>query len=196
VLVPSATGAGPGSPTGIVSNGSKDFEVQGSPTRFLFATLDGTISAWAKSVNPNLAHIMVNNNSAGAQYTALAITTKSSGNLLYAADLAHALVDVFDGSYSYVNSFTDPNLPPGFAPFGLHGINGRVYVSFAPTNGNPAGFVDIFQEDGTFVRQLINGQPLAQPWGFAVAPRNFGPLSNTLLISNNTNNGEIHAFNI
>lgn len=33
-----------------------------------------------------------------------------------------------------------------------------------------------------------------QPWGIAGAPGNFGPLSNTLLISNNTNNGTIHAF--
>ena len=29
-----------------------------------------------------------------------------------------------------------------------------------------------------------------------MAPNNFGPLSNTLLISNNTNQGTIHAFNL
>lgn len=196
VMVPSATGAGPGSPTGIVFNGSTDFEVQGQPSHFIFATLDGTISSWSPTVNPNLAFIMVNNNSTGAQYTGLAVSTETSGNLLYAADLAHAQVDVFDGTYSYVSSFTDPSLPSGYAPFGLQDINGLVYVSFAPTDGSPTGFVDIFQEDGTFVRQLINGKPLAQPWGFTVAPRNFGPLSNTLLISNNTNRGEINAFNI
>ena len=34
-----------------------------------------------------------------------------------------------------------------------------------------------------------------QPWGFAVAPKNFGEFSNTLLISNNTNTGTINAFN-
>lgn len=196
VMVPSATGAGPGSPTGIVFNGSTDFEVQGQPSHFIFATLDGTISSWSPTVNPNLAFIMVNNNSTGAQYTGLAVSTETSGNLLYAADLAHAQVDVFDGTYSYVSSFTDPSLPSGYAPFGLQDINGLVYVSFAPTDGSPTGFVDIFQEDGTFVRQLIKGKPLAQPWGFTVAPRNFGPLSNTLLISNNTNRGEINAFNI
>lgn len=43
---------------------------------------------------------------------------------------------------------------------------------------------------------LISGAPLSQPWGFAAAPFNFGPLSNTLLISNNTNNGAINAFNV
>ena len=35
-----------------------------------------------------------------------------------------------------------------------------------------------------------------QPWGFAAAPKNFGPLSNTLLVSNNTNSGTINAFNL
>lgn len=196
VLVPSAAGVGPGSPTGIVFNGSTDFEVQGQPALFIFATLDGTISSWSPTVNPNLVYIMVNNNSTGAQYTGLAVGTHTSGNQLYAADLAHAKVDIFDGSYNYVSSFTDPTLPSGYAPFGLQDINGSLYVSFAPTDGSIGGFVDIFQEDGIFVRQLINGNPLNQPWGFAVAPSNFGPLSNTLLISNNTDTGEINAFNI
>jgi uncharacterized protein (TIGR03118 family) len=41
---------------------------------------------------------------------------------------------------------------------------------------------------------LIQGAPLNQPWGVAAAPKNFGPLSNTLLISNNTNSGSINAF--
>src|SRR5450631_1137068 len=42
VVVPSASGAGPGSPTGIVFNGSPEFQVQGWTAFFLFATLDGT----------------------------------------------------------------------------------------------------------------------------------------------------------
>jgi uncharacterized protein (TIGR03118 family) len=42
---------------------------------------------------------------------------------------------------------------------------------------------------------LIQGSPLNQPWGIALASRSFGPLSNTLLISNNTNTGTINAFN-
>ena len=43
VLIPSVA-PGPGSPTGIVVNGSQDFQIQGSAAVFLFATLDGTIS--------------------------------------------------------------------------------------------------------------------------------------------------------
>ena len=54
--------------------------------------------------------------------------------------------------------------------------------------------MDIFKEDGTFVKTLIQGLPLNQAWGVAVAPPNFGPLSNTLLISNNSVRGTINAF--
>jgi len=45
------------------------------------------------------------------------------------------------------------------------------------------------------VNRLIEGPPLNQPWGITVAPKNFGPLSNALLVSNNTNHGTINAFN-
>jgi hypothetical protein len=170
VLIPSATGAGPGQPTGIVFNASSDFQLGGWNSPFLFATLDGTISGWAPETNPNDAIIAVNNSTSGAVYTGLAITSKPSGNFLYAADLANNKVDVYDGSFNLVKSFTDPALP--------------------------SGQIDIFQEDGTFLRTLAHGKPLNQPWGFAVAPKNFGALSNTLLVSNNTNSGTINAFNL
>lgn len=196
VVVPSASGAGPGSPTGIVFNGSPDFLIQGWGTFFIFATLDGTISGWSPQANPNTSIIMVNNSATGAVYTGLAVTSKASGNMLYAADIANNKVDVYDGTFTWVTSFTDPTLPAGYAPFGIQDINGLVYVAFAPSDESAGGAIDIFEEDGTFVRTLASGKPLNQPWGFAVAPKNFGKLSNTLLVSNNTNSGTINAFNL
>jgi len=193
VLLPSASGAGPGSPTGIVFNGSSDFQVSGNNAFFLFDSLDGTISAWAPGSNPNAAKIMVTGT--GAVYTGLAVTTRATGNLLYAADNLNNKVDVYDGTFTWVNSFTDSTLPAGFAPFGIQDIGGFVYVAFG-SFGQPGGFIDIFQEDGTFVRQLAKGAPLSNPWGLAVAPKNFGKLSNTLLVSNNTSRGTINAFNL
>src|SRR6202050_2940519 len=195
VLIPAA-GAGPGQPTGIVFNGTGEFPVQGWSAFFLFATLDGTISGWAPQSNPNDAIIAVNNSAANANYTALAITNRASGNLLYATNLANNVVEVYDGNFNLVNTFTDTTLPAGYGPFGIQDINGLLYVSFALISTAPSGVVDVFQEDGTFVKQLASGPPLNQPWGFAVAPKNFGPLSNSLLVSNNTNSGNINAFNI
>lgn len=194
---------GPGSPTGLVYSstssvsGANEFEVQGWPSIFLFATLDGTISGWSFKANANQAIQAVDNSSKKSSYTGLAITNRPSGNLLYAADNANAKIDVFDASFNFVKSFTDTMLPTGFAPFGIRDINGIVYVTYASVSGAAGGFVEQFREDGTPVspgKPLVHGLPLNQPWGIAGAPRGFGPLSNTLLISNNTNSGTINAF--
>ncbi len=197
VLIPTAGENGPGLPTGIVWNGSKEFQVQGAAAIFLFATLDGTISGWAPQSNFNQAIAAVNNASTGSVYTGLAISNNASGNHLYAADMANNKVDMFDGNFNLVKSFTDPSLPTGFAPFGIQDIDGEVYVAFASVSGGNGGYVEVFKEDGTPARTtpLIQGPPLNQPWGIAVAPKNFGMLSNTLLISNNTDHGTINAFN-
>ncbi len=193
IVVPNAAQSGPGSPTGIVFNASSDFMIQGSKAIFLFATLDGTISGWAPGVDFGSSIVAVTN--PGAVYTGLANTSKASGNLLFAADNANNKVDIYDGTFKFVKSFTDTTLPAGFAPFGIQDFGGLLYVSFANTSGAAGGYIDIFAEDGTLLKQLSSGTPLNQPWGLAIAPNNFGPFSNTLLVSNNTNSGTINAFN-
>jgi uncharacterized protein (TIGR03118 family) len=199
VEIPSANGAGTGSPTGIVWNGSSDqneFQVQGWPSVFLFATLDGTISGWAPKSDFNNAIIAVTK--AGGSYTGLAITNNATGNFLYAADNANNKVDMYDANFKLVNTtaFADPSIPAGFAPFGIQDIDGVVYVAYASQSGASGGFIDSFTESGTLVKRAASGAPLNQPWGMAAAPSNFGPLSNTLLVSNNVNKtGTINGFN-
>ncbi|HWE85228.1 MAG TPA: TIGR03118 family protein [Terracidiphilus sp.] len=186
---------GPGTPTGVVFNGSAtDFQVQGKPSAFIFATLDGTISAWAPTLNKNLASLVVDNSAGKAMYTGLAITSKPSGNFLYAADNTNDKVDMFDSNFNLVQSFGDPAIPSNFSVFGIQDINGLLYVAYAIPNVGSGGFIDVFKEDGTFVKTLIQGQPLNQAWGIALAPANFGPLSNTLLVSNNSVDGTINGF--
>jgi uncharacterized protein (TIGR03118 family) len=203
VLIPTAgngpnspTGLnGPGTPTGIVYNGSQtDFQVQGWSTAFLFATLDGTISGWAPGLNANQTIIAVDNSASKAMYTGLAITSKPSGNFLYAADNTNNHIDMFDGSFKWIKSFGDPNAPSNLSVFGIQDINGLVYVAYAVPNVGAGGLIDLFTEDGTFVKTLVRGPILNQAWGIAAAPSNFGPLSNTLLVSNNSVNGTINGF--
>jgi uncharacterized protein (TIGR03118 family) len=193
VLIPTAGGNGPGTPTGIVFNGSTEFQVENNAAKFIFATLDGTISGWAPLSNPNAAIVAVT--SPGSAYTGLAITNNPTGNSLFAADNANNKIDMYDGSFTLQASFTDPAVPLGFSVFGIQDIGGLVYVSFANSSGGSGGFIDVFTEDGSLVKQLVQGRPLNQAWGFAVAPPNFGPLSNALLVSNNTDRGTINAFN-
>ncbi len=194
VLIPSTVN-GPGSPTGIVFNGSSDFQFQGWSAVFMFATLDGTISAWAPQVDRNQAFIQVNNSASGAVYTGLAISSKASGNRLFAADVVNNKVDVYDATFNLVTSFTDSGLPAGFTPFGIQDINGVVYVAYANSSGGQGGFIDTFDENGALLKRLVQGGRLNQPWGITIAPPDFGPLSNTLLVSNNTNTGTINAYN-
>jgi uncharacterized protein (TIGR03118 family) len=196
VVIPAAAKGNTGSPTGVVFNGSGQFKIQGWTALFIFATLDGTISGWAPQVDFNNAILQVNKSATRASYTALAITNHSSGpNLLFAADTANNKVDIFDDHFKPMGFFTDRTVPKGMTAFGVRDIGGLVYVSFADSAGGPGGVIDIFTERGRFVKRLTEGAPLNQPWGFAAAPANFGPLSNTLLVSNNIdNNGTINAF--
>ncbi len=161
--------------------------------KFFFARR--TISAWP-GLNKNLATLKVDNSASKASYTGLAITSNASGNFLYATDNANNHVDMFDANFNWVKSFGDPAIPSDFSVFGVQDINAMVYVTYAMTNGDAGGYVDIFKEDGTFVKTLIQGEHLNQPWGITLAPSNFGPLSNTLLVSNNaTPDGTINGFN-
>jgi uncharacterized protein (TIGR03118 family) len=199
VEVPPAPSAGPmGLPTGIVANPTTtgEFQVQNWPTFFIFAALDGTISAWAPGLSLFHAQIAVDNSASKASYTGLAVTNKASDNFVFAADNANNKVEIYDGSFTLKGTFApDPAIPNGFSVFGIRDISGKVFVSFASLSGGPGGFVDIYREDGTLVGLFTKAVQLNQPWGFAVAPSNFGRLSNTLLISNNTNSGTINAFN-
>jgi uncharacterized protein (TIGR03118 family) len=188
VIVPGANG-GQGSPTGIVYNSSRNFKIDSWASEFIFCTLDGTIQGWS-NFSPNASLIAVTN--LKAVYTGLAIN--AANDTIYAVDTANNKVDMYNGGFQPVGSFTDTTLPKGAAPSGIQDIGGQLYVTFVAANGGPNGAVDVFTEQGTFVKRLISGAPLNQPWGVAMAPSNFGALSNTLLVSNNTNSGTINGF--
>jgi uncharacterized protein (TIGR03118 family) len=205
-----------GTPTGVVFNTSgTGFTVsEGSASGsafFLFDGLDGTISGWNPTVNLNNALVEVTQ--PGAVFTGLAIAQDASGRtLLYAADFKNGVIDVFDDNFTQVTTlrgnFTDPNLPAGFSPFNIQNIHGILYVEYDkvdPTTGLPApgpgtGIVDVFNTDGTLNTsigkggRLITGGPLNDPWGVALAPADFGPFSNDLLVGN-FGDGHINAFN-
>jgi uncharacterized protein (TIGR03118 family) len=194
-----ANSTAPARPTGIVFNDSGDFPLpsgSGLPALFLTATEDGTIVGWNPAVNPGLAEVLVNN-SGSALYTGLAIANQH----LYACNFRTGRIDVFNGDFTPAGSITDATLPAAYAPFNIQNLGGTLYVTFAeqnsakdaPRTGTGRGFVDILDPaTGTF-RRLISRGALDSPWGVALAPANFGPFSNTLLIGN-LGDGIIHTF--
>ena len=208
VTIPPPKGSkGHAAPTGTVFNGTSSFVVSSGgasgPATFIFATEDGTISGWNQNVNASSAILMVDNSSSGAVYKGLAIVSGAGESFLYATDFHNNLVQIFDGSFGMAGSFTDPTLPPGFAPFGIANIGGLLYVSFAlqkpPDNhddqsGPGNGFIDVFSTGGGLVRRFASGGPLNSPWGMTFAS-DFGPFSNALL-AGNFGDGAINAFDI
>ncbi|HJW12984.1 MAG TPA: TIGR03118 family protein, partial [Albitalea sp.] len=209
VSIPDGT-AGEAEPTGIAFNGSTGFVVtQGAasaPAVFLFVGEAGTVSGWAPSVNATAAVTMFDGGAAGSIYKGATLATQGTANFLYATDFHNAAVHVFDTSFAKVTpagAFTDPALPAGYAPFGIQAIGGNIYVSYAKQDagavddvaGAGLGAVSVFDSAGNLVKTLIApGGVLNAPWGMALAPANFGPFSNALLVGN-FGDGKIHAFN-
>jgi len=190
VTVPPASGSGLGSPTGIVYNGGSQFQIMHWTSAFMFATLDGLICGWSH-FEPNNA--LIGASSPGSVYTGLAIN--AANNMVYASDFANNKIDMYNGTFQLVGSFTDSSSPAGYAPFNVQDIGGQLYVAYALQNGKKGGYIDIFSESGTLVKTLVaKSKQLNQPWGFAMAPSNFGTFSNALLVSNNVNAGSIVAF--
>ncbi|HEY2662524.1 MAG TPA: TIGR03118 family protein [Caulobacteraceae bacterium] len=206
VSIPGPDG-GPAAPTGTVftSLTASDFAVsQGGKTGhsiFLFDTEDGTISGWSPSVNGTQAIIAVNDSTTGAVFKGLTIAPVQHSQYLYAADFANNRVDMFNGQFQQIGSFTDASLPAGYAPFNVQTLNGLVYVAFAKhgegldeAHGHGLGYVDIYTTHGQFVRRLVASGPLNAPWGLAIAPASFGEFAGALLVGN-FGSGVITAFN-
>jgi uncharacterized protein (TIGR03118 family) len=198
------TAGGPQGPTGQVSNSNaSSFPVgsggNGQFAHFIFANLNGTISAW--DTGPSA---FIQATTPGALYTGIAID--SAQTRLYAANGAGTGgINVFNSSFAPVSlpgGFIDPNLPTGFVPFNVSDINGKVYVTYAPmgrSNQTGAaagqGVVDIFDENGNLLQRLITGSELAAPWGIALAPTSFGVFGGDLLVGNfSFGESEINAF--
>ncbi|MCE5311485.1 MAG: TIGR03118 family protein [Acidobacteriales bacterium] len=205
VTVPPPGATGTSAPTGIVFNGTTDFEVaSGKPAAFIFATEDGTISGWNSTVNPTLA-ILKFTSTNGAVYKGLAIGSMSGHNVLYATDFHNGTVDVFDAHFTPValaaGAFTDPMVPAGFAPFNVQNVGTALFVTFAKQDaakhddvaGPGLGYVDEFSADGTLLMRLKHGHWFNSPWGVAMAPADFGRLSGHLLVGN-FGSGQIASF--
>jgi uncharacterized protein (TIGR03118 family) len=199
-------GGVPTGPTGIVANPGTSFGIAGGPAFFIFANLNGSISAWNLSNIDSATHNAATVKAAtpGASYTGLAIN--SADTLLYAANGTSGKIDVFNGSFASTTvpgGFVDPTLPAGFVPFNVEDIDKTVYVTYAPA-GHAAqtmatagmGWVATFTETGAFMKNLVMGGPLASPWGMAIAPAGFGAFGGDLLVGNFSYvDSEINAFN-
>ncbi len=202
VTIP-APGGGTSAPAGIVFNGTQDFQLAtGAPAAFIFATEDGVIAGWNRTVSASTAVVKFDSKG-GAIYKGLAIGQMSGANVLYAANFRSGLVEVFDRTFSPMSlsmgAFRDPQIPAGYAPFNVQNIGGNIAVMFAKQDGMDEvhgaglGYVDIFTPAGVLMTRFHHGPWMNAPWGIALAPADFGRFGKKYLVGN-FGSGQIAAF--
>jgi uncharacterized protein (TIGR03118 family) len=153
-----------GTPTGTVFNGSSNFVItqnapNGSitaPTKFLFATDTGVISAWTERKRtdgkfdwPSEAIPVIDRSAQGSQYFGIGVD--KAGEHLYAADFGkNPKIQVFDGKFQDVTAshgFANPfdggdGVQPGeYAPFNVQSLGSgkdeQIFVTYAQTREDP-----------------------------------------------------------
>src|ERR1700733_3346786 len=164
----------------------------GAPADFIFAKLNGSISAWNGSPMTQ-AHTQTS--VAGASFTGLAINQADTE--LFAANTAGAGgIDVFNNAFQQMTeplgAFATPTAvsAKGLVPFNVTDLGGNVFVTYAPS-GHTAqtmatggeGAVAEFSESGGLEKTITNNA-LASPWGVAIAPSSFGQFGGDLLVGN------------
>jgi len=170
---------------------------------FVFATEDGTISSW-KGANGTNAVLQYDNSASGAVYKGLAVASNGSGSFLYATNFNAGTIDVLDSNFNKVSlsgSFTDPNLPAGYAPFNISASGGNLYVTYAlqdaakhdDISGPGHGYVDVFDTNGNLIQRLVSQGALNSPWGMTWAPSGFGKFGGDLLVGN-FGDGTVNVF--
>jgi uncharacterized protein (TIGR03118 family) len=169
----------------------------GKSALFIFANLNGTISAWNPGLSPiTSAVVQPTATTPGASFTGLAID--HTHDTLYAANPAGGTVNAFNSSFmpTLAGSFVTPMSisSTGLVPFNVQDLGGNVYVTYAPPTrflqqlASPGeGAVAEFSETGVFERTVIppslTGE-LAAPWGITLAPASFGKFGGDLLVGN------------
>lgn len=210
-IPPPAGNTGPSLPTGQVFNPTSQFRVtkagKTDTALFLFATISGTLSGWAPSVDPANAIVAVDNSAQHAVYLGLALYTAPVRSYLLAANFSAGVVEVYDGSFKQVARFRDAGapgivpIPNTYNPYNVAVLAGHIYVSYAKVDpatgaektGPGLGFVDEVTLSGKLVRRVASHGVLNAPWGMAIAPTSFGAFSNALLVGN-FGDGRISAF--
>jgi uncharacterized protein (TIGR03118 family) len=202
VNIPSHLPNVPGNPTGNIYNETKDFIIPGTgkPAEFIFASEDGTVSAWNSGSS---AVVVASRAGRESSYKGIAIANDGSANFLYVTNFTKAKIDVLDRHFNYVTGkrFNDPNIPPGYSPFNIRNIEGMLYVTYAlrtaegddDSTGLGFGFVNVFKPDGSLVKHFAAHGTLNAPWGIAETRPGFGDTHNAVLIGN-FGDGHINVF--
>jgi uncharacterized protein (TIGR03118 family) len=199
-------------PTGMLFNPTKKFQVPTkngmAPANFLMnenlfteTSATGQITAWSNAF-ADPTKTLLKASKADSLYTGLTMlpSTHKRGPRLLAANNITGNIDIFDGKFRARSlgskAFKDPKVAALKAlPYNVAYLQGRVYVAYAPPFGEPGTpALSVFDTKGRFIKRLVTGGSLNNPWGMTIAPKGWGDFGGALLVGN-VNDGMIHAFN-
>jgi uncharacterized protein (TIGR03118 family) len=191
--------------------------------KFVFVTTEGTVHAWRSGTAESMdrAVIVKDYSDRGRDqnhdlkyrpaFTGVAMSTlPKTGNRLYLTDFQNSTVRVLDNQWNDITPsvpFVRPSaLPENYSPYNIQLLGERLYVAYAeldPTAEEPAtdvpgpgaGHMVAYDLDGHIVQEFADAGRLNSPWGMAIAPANFGPLSGALLVAN-FGDGTIAGFDL
>jgi uncharacterized protein (TIGR03118 family) len=200
------------SPTGMLFNPTKKFVVPTkngmAPANFLMnenlftqTSATGEVTAWSRDFQ-DTGKTLVKATKANSFYSGMTMlpATRSRGPRLLVANNVTGNIDIFDGKFrprSFGSkAFKDPKVAGLKAlPYNVAYLHGWVYVAYAPPFGEPGTpALSVFDTRGRFLKRLVTGGPLNNPWGMTIAPKHWGDFGGSLLVGN-VNDGMIHAFN-
>jgi uncharacterized protein (TIGR03118 family) len=173
-----AVALGVDDPTGVVFNGSKDFDGDD----LIFASESGIIVGM-QGGGSIVSSRFTTQDPEPAVYKGIALARVHGKRFLFATDFHNGKIDVIDGDYNLCTScaIADDTIPAGFAPFNALAVGDHLIVTYAMQDGDrhddvrgPGnGFVDVFDlEDGTFERLLsgpVDHPELSSPWALALS---------------------------
>ncbi|MGC4015513.1 MAG: TIGR03118 family protein [Luteolibacter sp.] len=196
--------------------------------KFIFVTEDGCINAWSSNTATAMksAPVMVDYSktakyphAANSVFTGVAMTNnpadsdaykKSGGNHLFATDIRHNAIHVFDNRWKDVTDsfhFQTPKSVGTLHPFNIASLGGHLFVAYGEFDPNSdegqeqiagagAGHIVEYNGDGTLVKDFFAGHGVLNlPWGMALAPASFGEYSGDLIVAN-FGDGTLAAFDL
>jgi uncharacterized protein (TIGR03118 family) len=171
-------------PTDTVWNNTSFFRVSNGinnlAAKLIFVSEDGMISGWNPNLNNNHAFRAVDRGATGAIYKGVAMGVTNNHNFLYVTNFHSGHVETYNENFVLQVTgfpFADPNIPAGYAPFGIRNFDGNVVVTYAKQDADReddvpcpgCGFIDVFNTHGHLLRRLVSHGNLNAPWGLEIA---------------------------
>ena len=166
-------------PTDTLWNNTSFFRVTNGtnrlPAQLIFVSEDGMISGWNPNLNNTHAFRALDRGATGAIYKGVALGVTNNHNFLYVTNFHSGHVETYNENFVLQTGFpfADPNIPAGYAPFGIRNFNGSVVVTYAKQDAEReddvpcpgCGFIDVFNTHGQMLRRLVSRGNLNAPWG-------------------------------